>query len=128
MRLVMSCNMLVTYTDKNSEPMLTRSNLWLSNSNIQFSNSKPLDKLWPVPSLVTYPDNPWFQVLSCTLQKTLTNSESCHMPLSHIIVTCPCHAPPSHPWVSQIFLDQRTHQVPTLSPQHELQPNLTKIC
>ena len=70
---VTSHNTRVTYTDKNSEPMLTRSNLWLSNS-------EPLDKLWPVLSLVTHPDNPWFQVLSCTLQQTLTNSKSCHTP------------------------------------------------
>src|SRR5882724_9176480 len=83
---VTSHNTLVTYIDKNSEPMLTRSNLRLSNS-------KPLDKLCPVPSLVTHPDNPWFQVLSCTLWQTLTNSESCHMLLSHAFVTHCCYTP-----------------------------------
>src|SRR5882724_11779144 len=66
----------------------------LTRSNLQHSNSEPVDKLCPVPSLVTYPDNPWFQVLSCTLGKTLTNSESCHTPLSHTIVT---HPRPSTP-------------------------------
>src|SRR5882724_1819576 len=71
----------------NSKPMLTRSNL-------RHSNSKPLDKLCPVPSLVTHPDNPWFQVLSCTLQQTLTDSESCHTLLSHTVVT---HPQPSTP-------------------------------
>src|SRR5882724_7590697 len=101
--VVMSCNTLVTYTDKNSEPKLTRSNL-------QLSNSKPLDKLWPVPSLVTHPDNAWFQVLSCTLWQTLTNSESCHTLLSHDIVTHPRPSTPAlilgtsnntwHPWAS----------------------------
>src|SRR5882724_1568905 len=97
----MSCNTLVTYTDKNSKPMLTRSNLQLSNSNLQLSNSKPLDKLCPVPSPVTHPDNPWFQVLSCTLWQTLTNSESCHMLLSHAFVTCHCHTPSAlHPCFS----------------------------
>src|SRR5882724_2809243 len=92
--VVTSHNTLVTYTDKNSEPMLTRSNLRLSNSDLrlsnsdlQLSNSEPLDKLCPVLSLVTHPDNPWFQVLSCTLWKTLTNSEYCHTP---------CHTPLSH--------------------------------
>ena len=80
----------------------------LTNSNLRLSNSEPLDKLWPVLSLVTHPDKPWFQVLSFTLQQTLTNSESCHMP-------------PSHPWVSQIFLDHGTHQVLTLNPWHNPQ-------
>src|SRR5882724_11596565 len=100
---VMSHNTLVTYTDKNSEPMLARSNLHLSNC-------KPFDKLCPVPSLVTHPDNPWFQVLSCTLRQTLTNSESCHMLLSHALVTHPRPSTPAlilgtsnntqHPWAS----------------------------
>ena len=58
----MSHNTLVTYTDKNSKPMLTRSDL-------QISNSKPLDKLWPVLSLVT-PDNP--------------GSKSCHAPIGKL--------------------------------------------
>ena len=91
--IVMSHNTLVTYTDKNSIPMLTRSNLLLLNSNIQLLTSEPLDKLWPVPSLVTHPDNPWFQVLSYTLQQTLTNSKSCHTFLSHAFVTSHCHTP-----------------------------------
>jgi len=39
-------------------PNLGSFNLWSS-----LSNSKPLGKLWPVLSLATHPDNPWFQVL-----------------------------------------------------------------
>ena len=88
---------LVTYTDKNSEPMLTRSNPRHSNSDIRlFKLRSSAFKLFPVPSLVTHPDNPWFQVLSCTLRQTLTNSESCHMLLSHAFVTRLCHMPLSH--------------------------------
>src|SRR5882724_9770259 len=98
----------------------------LTNSRLQLSNSEPLDRLWPVPSLVRCHDKPWFQVPSCTPWQTLTNPEFCHMSLSHILVTCPCHTPPSHPWVSQLFLDHGTHQVPTLNPGHNPPTNFSQ--
>src|SRR5882724_3190640 len=60
--------------------MMTNSNLWLSDF-------KPLDKLWPVPSPVTYPDKPCFQVPSCTPWHFPTNPEFCHMSLSHALIT-----------------------------------------
>jgi len=93
---VMSHNTLVTYTDKNSNQCWQDPIFDFQTLVIGCSNSEPLDKLWPVPSPVTHPDNPWIQVLSCTLWQTVTNSKSCHMPLSHALVTCHCHTPLSH--------------------------------
>ena len=118
--IVTSCNTLVTYTDKSSEPMLTRIFgfqtliLGCSISDLQVSNSEPLDKLCSVPSLVTHPDNPWFQSCHAPLSKLWPTPSpvtcSCHMNLSHTIVTHPWPSTPAlvlgtsnntrHPWAS----------------------------
>src|SRR5882724_12760630 len=108
--------------------MLTDSDLWLSNF-------KPLDKLWPVLSPVTCPDKPWFQVPSCTPWQTPTNPEFCHMSLSHVTVTCPCHTPLSHPPITPLGLPDISGSQNSSSPNpksqtqppNKLQPNLTKL-
>src|SRR5882724_10288720 len=94
----------------------------LTNSKLQLSNSEPLDKLWPVLSPVTCPDKPWFQVLSCTLWQTLTNSESCHTPLSHDPVT-----PLGLPDISGSWNSSSPNPESWTQPPHELQPNLAKL-
>jgi len=91
-------NTLVTYTDKKTLNNADKDPIFSFKTPI-FSCSIYLDwtpNTWQtllVPSLVTHPDNPWFQVLSCTFGQTLTTPSpvtcSCHMPLSHTIVTHP---------------------------------------